>query len=195
MTRRTYQQVQAWRAAAVALLAEVGIEVEGPSGQSDTHPAYLRLGRANLTAYLTGSVSIGGPAADADYLCEPLERHGLLNGWHPGSRGSGVVWVPQREGVPLTVAEVMNHCGPEESARRVAAAKVAIAAMECRPDPSTSEAVTTPGSDVVVRLRAWRDELAASGKPHEVGPWLARELERRFPEVLTADSGSGRVKP
>lgn len=103
MSRRTYQQAQTWRAAAVALLAEVGVEVTEPKLQggqrvardSGSQQITTVGGRATISTYLTGSVSIGGPGPDADYLCEPLERHGLLNGWHPGSRGSGVVWVPQ----------------------------------------------------------------------------------------------------
>lgn len=104
MSRRTYQQAQAWRAAAVALLAEVGVEISPnpDSGKKTPHDVAtgeqkIIAGRGQIVTYLSGKVSIGGPGPDADYLCEPLERHGLLNGWHPGSRGSGVVWVPQPE--------------------------------------------------------------------------------------------------
>lgn len=191
MSRRTYQQAQAWRTAAVALFAEVGIEVppwqpmraqKGQQVARDDGSSRLEVGKATLVVYLTGSVSIGGPGPDADYLCEPLERHGLLNGWHPGSRGSGVVWVPQPE---QATTSLLSPGGVDR----------AVAEGLARFEERLRSAPTATGNDLVVRLRDWRDELAASGKPHEAGPWIARELERRFPEILTTDAGSGRVKP
>lgn len=94
MSRRTYQQAESWRAATVALLAEVGVETQ------TTRTGALRVEgpKSSITVYLTGSVAIAGPIGHADYLCEPLARHGLLEGWEPGSRGSGVAWVvPARE--------------------------------------------------------------------------------------------------
>jgi len=48
-----------------------------------------------LRCYWTGTCSIGGVLEAADWLCEPLARHGLLEGWTPGSRGAGVTWAPR----------------------------------------------------------------------------------------------------
>lgn len=100
VSRRTYQQAVAWRAAAVALLAEVTEAEVTPNPRGDkktphdvaTGEQKIVLGKGQIMTYLSGKVSIGGSAEDADYLCEPLARHGLLEGWQPGSRGSGVTW-------------------------------------------------------------------------------------------------------
>lgn len=166
MTRRTYQQAQTWRAAAVALLAEVGVEVKPWTAPTDADVIArsgalhkLEAGRGHISIFLTGSTSIGGPGPDADYLCEPLERHGLLNGWHPGSRGSGVVWVPQLE-------------APRQSSHKPLVVRWA----------GPGEGVGNLGLGVVVS--GWEGRTAQD----------LMEAFLTLPPRLTTDSGSGRVK-
>jgi hypothetical protein len=203
MTRRTYQQAQTWRAAAVALLAEVGVEISPnpDSGKKTPHDMAtgeqkIISGRGQIVTYLSGKVSIGGPGPEADYLCEPLERHGLLNGWHVGSRGSGVVWVPQREGAPLTVAE---------GSRRPLALAQAVRGL-LLPDDEPSVDMTI--GDVRLSVRRLRHAatpvwLATAWTSHRCytegeGNTACSALDNLIAATqrrLTAESGSGRVKP
>lgn len=185
MTRRTYQQAQTWRAAAVALLAEVGVEVSpNPSNGAKTpHDVAtgeqkIISGRGQIVTYLSGKVSIGGPAADADYLCEPLERHGLLNGWHPGSRGSGVVWVPQ----PAKVEEALA----------IAACTAAVTPRKAQASPITGASMVTAEEvrRVAAHLQGGSRSIALAELPHADAfavDALAFEV-RKFADLLEREA-------
>lgn len=183
MSRRTYQQAVAWRAAAVALLAEVGVEVRsadtGPQGGQQcgnrgTGAQVIEAaeGRAKITTWLTGSISIGGPEADADYLCEPLARHGLLEGWQPGSRGSGVIWIVQPA----------QPCPSLSSALRTLREMPTEGRVIVQHEPSAIEQACATG--LADRLREWRDELVREGGLGGASAIVADEIARRFPEPL-----------
>lgn len=99
MSRRTYAQTVAWRDATLKALAAAGVEAHEDnrtSGQQTkpTTNQCIRAGRATVRIYDTGSCAIGGPDDASTHLMTTLADAGLVQGWHPGSRGSGVVWVP-----------------------------------------------------------------------------------------------------
>ena len=102
--RRTAEEAKTWLEAAQALLRDVGVETM-LCAAADKEAVVLAaagmgLRTPRLRCYWTGTCSIAGVLEAADWLCEPLARHGLLEGWSPGSRGAGVTWAPR----PVTAA-------------------------------------------------------------------------------------------
>lgn len=94
--RRTAEEAKTWLEAAQALLRDVGVETMLCAAADKEAivlaAAGMGLRTPRLRCYWTGACSIAGVQEAADWLCEPLQAHGLLAGWTPGSRGAGVTW-------------------------------------------------------------------------------------------------------